>query len=175
MNEGAVSADRETRDRILNAVPQQHPFRFIDDILELDGESIVGVYRYREDEYFYRGHFPGRPITPGVILMETMAQTGVVAFGIYLTLLQREGKAEDVKDVLTLFTLADGVEFTGVVNPGERVIIRGRKIYFRRGSLRAKITMERENGEVVCSAVLTGTGVKSSEFEVKSEDEKSRR
>jgi 3-hydroxyacyl-[acyl-carrier-protein] dehydratase len=156
-----MSVDKKTRVQILNAVPQQYPFRFIDDILELDEEHIVGAYRFREDEYFYRGHFPGRPITPGVILMETMAQTGVVAFGIYLTLLQSKGMAEDVKGVLTLFTLADGVEFTGIVNPGERVIIRGRKIYFRRGNLRTKITMERENGEIVCSGVLAGMGVKS--------------
>jgi 3-hydroxyacyl-[acyl-carrier-protein] dehydratase len=159
-----MSADRKTRIQILNAVPQQHPFRFIDDILELDEEYIVGAYRFREDEYFYRGHFPGRPITPGVILMETMAQTGVVAFGIYLTLLQSKGMTEDVQEVLTLFTLADGVEFTGIVNPGERVIIRGRKIYFRRGNLRAKITMERENGEIVCSGVLAGMGVPEEKF-----------
>lgn len=158
-----MTADRETRTRVLNAVPQQRPFRFIDEILELDEESIVGAYRFREDESFYPGHFPGRPITPGVILMETMAQTGVVAFGIYLTLMQGGGTVKDVKGVLTLFTLADGVEFSGIVRPGERVIIRGRKVFFRRGSLRAKITMERENGEIVCSGVLTGTGVKSSE------------
>jgi len=159
-----VSADRKTRVQILNAVPQQKPFRFIDDILELDEEYIVGAYRFREDEYFYRGHFPGCPITPGVILMETMAQTGVVAFGIYLTLLQSRGTAGDVKGVLTLFTLADGVEFTGIVYPGERVIIRGCKVYFRRGSLRTKVTMERENGEIVCSGVLTGTGVPEGKF-----------
>lgn len=164
MKGGVMSADRKTRDEILNAVPQRHPFRFIDDILELDEESIVGAYRFREDEYFYRGHFPGRPITPGVILLETMAQTGVVAFGIYLTLLQSRGTAGDMRDVLTLFTLADGVEFTGIVNPGERVIIRGRKIYFRRGNLRTNVTMERENGEGVCSGVLAGMGLKSSEL-----------
>jgi 3-hydroxyacyl-[acyl-carrier-protein] dehydratase len=157
-----MPADRETREKVLNAVPQQAPFRFIDDILELDEEHIVGAYRFREDEYFYRGHFPDRPITPGVILMETMAQTGVVAFGIYLTLRPSGGMAGDLKGLLTLFTLADGVEFAGIVNPGERVIIRGRKVFFRRGSLRTKVTMERENGEIVCSAVLTGAGVKSS-------------
>jgi len=155
-------ADKETKDRVLNAVPQQHPFRFIDEILELDAESVVGAYRFREDEYFYRGHFPGRPITPGVILMETMAQTGVVAFGIYLTMLQGGGRERDIEGVITLFTFADGVEFSGIVRPGERVIIRGRKVFFRRGSLRTDVTMERENGEVVCSGVLTGTGVRSS-------------
>ena len=120
-----MGADRETMDRILKSVPQQYPFRFIDEILELDDEHIVGSYRFREDEYFYEGHFPGRPITPGVILIETMAQTGVVAFGLYLTMKQKQMPVETIKEMITLFTLAEGVEFTGVVKPGERVIIRG--------------------------------------------------
>ena len=85
-----MEADRFMRERILAMVPQQHPFRFIEEILELDEEHIVGVYRFRSDEYFYRGHFPGLPITPGVILIETMAQTGVVAFGLYLSCFRGE-------------------------------------------------------------------------------------
>ena len=52
-------------------------------------KKLVGAYRFREDEFFYRGHFPGRPITPGVILIETMAQIGVVAFGMYLLACQK--------------------------------------------------------------------------------------
>ena len=145
--------------RVLNAVPQQPPFRFIDDICELDEERIVGTYRFRENEYFYKGHFPDRPITPGVILIETMAQTGVVAFGLYLTMVQKKVSLEEIGDILTLFTLAENVEFMGIVKPGEKVILRGEKIYFRRGSLKTRVSMERENGEVVCSGVLTGTGV----------------
>jgi 3-hydroxyacyl-[acyl-carrier-protein] dehydratase len=64
-----MAADREMRERVLAAVPQQEPFRFIDEILELDTDGIVGAYRFKADEYFYRGHFPERPITPGVILV----------------------------------------------------------------------------------------------------------
>jgi len=147
------------RMQILDAVPQQHPFRFIDDILELDEERITGRYRFREDEYFYRGHFPGRPITPGVILIETMAQTGVVAFGLYLKMVQQEVSVEEIKRLTTLFTLAEAVEFTGIVRPGETVITRGEKVYFRKDSLKVRVIMQRENGDVVCSGVLAGTGV----------------
>jgi 3-hydroxyacyl-[acyl-carrier-protein] dehydratase len=156
-----MAADRETMVKILNSVPQQYPFRFIDDILELDDEHIVGEYRFREDEYFYRGHFPNRPITPGVILVETMAQTGVVAFGLYLNMMQKHIPLEATKELMTLFTLAEGVEFTGLVSPGERVIIRGQKVYFRMGSLKSKVSMERENGEIVSSGILAGRGVPS--------------
>jgi 3-hydroxyacyl-[acyl-carrier-protein] dehydratase len=155
-----MAANRETMMEILRSVPQQHPFRFIDDILELDDEHIVGTYRFHEDEYFYKGHFPGQPITPGVILIETMAQTGVVAFGLYLHLRQVQG-LNAAKKLTTLFTLAEGVEFTGVVRPGERVIVKGQKVYFRMGNMKTKVSMERENGETVSFGILAGRGVPS--------------
>ncbi|MDQ3230519.1 MAG: hypothetical protein M3Q07_01770, partial [Pseudobdellovibrionaceae bacterium] len=63
--------------RILALVPQQKPFRFVDRIIEVDEQRIVGQYQFREDEWFYRGHFPGNPVTPGVILVECMAQIGL--------------------------------------------------------------------------------------------------
>lgn len=152
-------ADQQTRELILSSVPQQPPFRFIDEILELNENSIVGAYRFRADEYFYPGHFPDRPITPGVLLIETMAQTGVVALGLYLTMLQGQKSLQETKKMITLFTLADAVEFSGIVQPGERVIVRGEKLYFRRGSLKTRVSMERENGESVCCGMLAGTGV----------------
>ncbi len=154
-----MEANQEERELILESVPQRHPFRFIDEIRELDENSIVGSYRFRNDEYFYKGHFPDRPITPGVLLIETMAQTGVVALGLYLTMLQGKMSPQETKQMVTLFTLADQVEFEGIVVPGERVVVRGEKIYFRRGSLKTKVTMERETGELVCCGILAGTGV----------------
>jgi len=154
-----MGVDRDTVAAILAAVPQQPPFRFIDDILDVDGERIVGTYRFREDEYFYRGHFPGRPVTPGVILLETLAQTGVVAFGLYLFMRQGGRGGQTLGDRVTLFTFADNVEFSGVVRPGERVVVKGEKIYFRRLALKTQAVMERENGEAVCSAVLAGMAV----------------
>ena len=154
-----MEADSAIKQEVLELVPQQVPFRFIDEIISLDEEHIVGAYRFREDEYFYRGHFPGRPITPGVILIETMAQIGVVAYGMYLLACQRHVRPSQMKEPLSLFSLADGVEFKGIVKPGERVIVKGRKIYMRRGALKVDISMERENGEVVCVGKLAGMGV----------------
>jgi 3-hydroxyacyl-[acyl-carrier-protein] dehydratase len=152
-------ADASIKQEVLELVPQQAPFRFIDEIISLDEDEIVGAYRFREDEFFYRGHFPGRPITPGVILVEAMAQIGVVAFGIYLLACQKKMRPSQMNIPLSLFSLADDVEFKGIVTPGERVIVKGRKIYLRKGALKVDINMERENGEIVCLGKLAGVGV----------------
>jgi len=154
-----MEADAAIKQEVFELVPQQAPFRFIDEIISLDEEQIVGAYRFREDEYFYRGHFPGRPITPGVILIETMAQIGVVAFGMYLLACQKNIRPSQLNGPLSLFSLADGIEFKGIVKPGERVIVKGKKIYMRKGALKVDINMERENGEVVCVGQLAGMGV----------------
>ncbi len=155
-----MAADRQTIERVLGAIPQKKPFRFIDDILSLDENQIVGTYRFREDEYFYAGHFPGRPVTPGVILLETMAQTGVVAYGIYLLMVSNEMTLEEIGQFVTLFTYMDTVEFTGMVRPGERVIVKGEKIYMRKMNMKVRVHMERENGESVCSGIVAGMAVK---------------
>jgi len=145
-----------TREQVLAAIPQQQPFRFIDEIVELDEERIVATYRFRPDADFYRGHFPGNPVTPGVILIESMAQTGIVALGIYL--LSVEGSTYDPKTAMTLFTEAE-VEFGALVRPGERVTIEATKVFWRRRKLRARAEMTRDDGTVVCSGTLSGMGV----------------
>jgi 3-hydroxyacyl-[acyl-carrier-protein] dehydratase len=152
-------ADDGVKQEILGLVPHQAPFRFIDEIINVDEEQIEGAYRFREDEFFYSGHFPGRPITPGVILIETMAQIGVVAFGIYLLACQKKMRPSQMNIPLSLFSLADDVEFKGIVAPNERVIVKGKKNYFRKGVLKVDVTMERENGEIVCLGKLAGVGV----------------
>ncbi len=145
-----------TPEQVLEAVPQQPPFRFIDEIVELDEDHIIATYRFRPDADFYRGHFPGNPVTPGVILIESMAQTGIVALGIYL--LSAEGDTYDPEKTMTLFTDAN-VEFGGLVRPGERVTIEARKVFWRRRKLRAEAEMKLDDGTVVCSGTISGMGV----------------
>jgi 3-hydroxyacyl-[acyl-carrier-protein] dehydratase len=144
-----------TPEQVLDLIPQQDPFRFIDEITELDDDHIVGVYRFRPDADFYRGHFPGNPVTPGVILIESLAQVGIVALGIYL--LARES-ADDPAKMMTLFTDTD-VEFSGIVNPGDRVTITAEKVFFRRRKLRSKAEMKLDDGTIVCSGTVSGMGI----------------
>lgn len=149
-------ADSLTKEEVLALVPQQEPFRFIDEIVELDAEHIVARHTFSRDADFYRGHFPGNPITPGVILIETAAQAGVVAFGIYLYAL--ETSREDVGKLLTIFTDCN-IDFSGAVRPGDRVQTTGRLKYFRHKKLRATFEMTLDDGTLVCSGELSGMGV----------------
>ncbi len=139
---------------LLARVPQQEPFRFVDEILSVDAEGIRAAYTWRADADFYRGHFPGNPVTPGVLLVESMAQAAVVAHGIYLVSLD----GGDPEKLLTFFTDAQ-VDFSGTVLPGARVEITGKKVFWRRNKLRSEVEMRLEDGTVVCSGVLSGMGV----------------
>ncbi len=150
-----MSGRRLTPDEVLAALPQQEPFRFVDEILEIDEEHIIGSYRFRPDADFYRGHFPGNPVTPGVILIESMAQVGIVALGLYLLALESEA---DVDTITTLFT-DTSVDFNGIVKPGDRVTISARKTFFRRRKLRSEAEMALDDGTVVCSGSVSGMGV----------------
>ena len=143
-------------EEVLERVPQRPPFRFIDEILELDTDHIVASYRFRDDADFYRGHFPGNPITPGVILLETMAQAGVVALGLYLA--SAELAPEEMEKLTTVFTDAS-VDFSDSVLPGERVITTGTPVFFRRRKLQSQVEMKREDGTTVCSGVISGMGI----------------
>lgn len=142
--------------KILDYLPQQKPFRFLDEIVEIDEERIVGVYTFKTDEYFYQGHFPGNPVTPGVILTEAMAQVGVVALGLHLLYL-KEGE-EALSEWTTFFTDCQ-MDYYKPVFPGQKVIIKGEKKFFRRMKLQSNVKMYLENGDLVAEGVVSGMGV----------------
>jgi 3-hydroxyacyl-[acyl-carrier-protein] dehydratase len=146
-----------TPEQVLQALPQQPPFRFLDAIVALDTERIVGRYTFRHDEFFYRGHFPGDPVTPGVILTEAMAQTGVVALGLYLT--AQILPAEELPAWTTLFTECQ-MEFHLPVLPGETVTMRGEKLFFRRMKLKSRVELYLADDRLAAEGTLAGVGVK---------------
>ena len=100
------------------------------------------------------GTFPAIP-SPGVILIESLAQVGIVALGIYLLAQKSE---DDTAKIMTLFTDTD-VEFSGIVNPGDRVTITAEKVFFRRLKLRSKAEMKLDDGTIVCSGIVSGMGI----------------
>lgn len=134
---------------LLAHLPQQPPFRFVDDVTEMDEQHIRGHYRFRADEYFYAGHFPGQPLTPGVILIECMAQIGLVAFGLHLLGEQRE-------TAKGMAFSSSEVEFLAPVYPEQRVEVVAEKVYFRLGKLKVKAQLQLPDGVVAARGTLAG-------------------
>ncbi|MDX2245464.1 MAG: hydroxymyristoyl-ACP dehydratase [Bacteroidia bacterium] len=143
-------------ENILKWIPQQPPFRFVDGITEISEDNVIGFYTYREDEFFYRGHFPAKPLTPGVILTETMAQIGLVALGIYLFGKDIEERNENLRTTPTFVFTSSEVDFLRIVLPGETVTVKSEKIYFRLGKLKVKTQMFNVEGIEVCRGILSG-------------------
>jgi 3-hydroxyacyl-[acyl-carrier-protein] dehydratase len=147
------SCNEQERQAILDRLPQVDPFRFIDKIIELSENHIVARYRFKKDEYFYKGHFPGDPVTPGVILVEAMAQAGLVALGIYLL-----AKERPEVTMRTMFTDC-AVDFAQAVYPGNLVTISAEKIFWRRNKLKSKVELRLEDGAVAAHGLVSGLGV----------------
>lgn len=155
MADEIVQATPEEIQTILGLVPQQKPFRFLDTLLEMSTKHAVGQYTFTKDEFFYAGHFPGNPVTPGVILVESMAQTGVVALGLFINM---KKASADAGKLITLFTDAN-VEFNAMVLPGDTVTIHSELEFFRRNKIKSKIEMRKADGKIAAAGVLSGMGV----------------
>ena len=138
-----------TSEEIVSRLPYRKPFLFVDEILSVDEEGIVGSFHFDESHDFYKGHFIDNPITPGVILTETMAQIGVVCLGIYLMKYEL-----NLNSVIALTSVE--IEFLKPVFPNEKVIVTSVKRYFRFGKLRCDISMTNSDSIVVCRGTIAG-------------------
>ncbi|MBC8882512.1 hydroxymyristoyl-ACP dehydratase [Flavobacterium piscinae] len=132
---------------ILSKLPYQKPFLFVDELFYVDENGVKGTFTFNEKLEFYKGHFKDNPITPGVILIETMAQIGLVSLGIYLTL------NEDVSQIA--FSSSE-VDFLKPVYPNEKVTVISEKVYFRFGKLKCNVKMLNSKNEEVCNGTLSG-------------------
>jgi 3-hydroxyacyl-[acyl-carrier-protein] dehydratase len=133
------------RAEIEEILPHREPFLFLDEVIEIvPGERAVARKRVREDEWYLRGHFPGRPIMPGVLIVEAMAQTGAVAV---LADEANRGK-------LALFAGIDDVRFKRIVEPGDELELTCELERVRgpvgRGKARATV-----DGELAARGTLT--------------------
>jgi len=110
---------------IQRLLPHRPPFLFIDKILDIGDDFIVGMKNVTMNESFFKGHFPGNPVMPGVIQIEAMAQTGGV-------LLMRS--IPDPENYVTLFLKIENVKFRKIVEPGDTIIFHNKLIKpIRRG------------------------------------------
>lgn len=133
------------REEIEAILPHREPFLFIDEVLELQpGERAVARKRVRPDEWYLTGHFPGRPVMPGVLIVEAMAQTGAVA-----VLSEEENRGR-----IALFAGIDDVRFKRIVQPGDELELECRLEAVRgpvgRGKATAKV-----DGQLAARGTLT--------------------
>lgn len=132
------------REEIKQILPHRDPFLLIDEVLECEvGKRAKAVWHITEDLYFFKGHFPGRPILPGVLMAEALAQTGAVA------ILQDER----FRGRLAVFGGIDQMKFRGMVTPGMDLILETEmtRLSSVGGKGRAKATV---NGKVVCEGEI---------------------
>jgi 3-hydroxyacyl-[acyl-carrier-protein] dehydratase len=108
---------------IQKILPHRYPFLFVDAIVEMERlKRVVGVKNVTINESFFQGHFPGQPIMPGVLIIESMAQTGG------LLLLQ---EVPDRENKLLYFVAVDGARFRRPVVPGDQLRVEMKVISWR--------------------------------------------
>ena len=133
------------KEEIKNIIPQRDPFLMIDEVEEyVPGESAIAYKNVNEQEWYFKGHFPGNPIMPGVLIAESLAQTGAVAI---LSMEENKGKN-------ALFGGIDKMKFKRKVVPGDRLKLEV-KIIKRKGPIGVGEAIATINENIVAKGELT--------------------
>jgi len=135
-------------------LPHRPPFLFIDKILEMGKDYIVGMKNVTMNETFFEGHFPGNPVMPGVIQVEAMAQTG----GVLLL-----NTVKDPENYITLFLKIEEVKFRKVVQPGDTIVFHNRLVKPIRRGIGYMEGKGYVNGKVVIEGKMMASLVKKDE------------
>ena len=131
---------------IIKILPHRYPFLLVDRITELEPEKrIVGLKNVTMNEEFFQGHFPGAPVMPGVLILESMAQVGGIL--IYRDMPDRDEK-------LIYFSGIESAKFRRPVTPGDQLIIEVETVNRRHnfGKMAGRATVE---GKLAAEAVMT--------------------
>lgn len=145
MSENSQLAKIDTME-LLQLLPHRYPFLLIDKVIEVDGnESGIGIKNVTFNEEFFIGHFPGKPIMPGVLIIEALAQTAGA--------ISAKADAGGERKLVYLMSV-DGVKFRKMVVPGDVLHLHVKKIKQRREIYKFQSTAWVE-GEKVAEAVIT--------------------
>jgi 3-hydroxyacyl-[acyl-carrier-protein] dehydratase len=133
---------------VLRQLPHRYPFLLIDRVLELDkGKSIKALKNVTINEPFFPGHFPHRPVMPGVLILEALAQAeGILAF-------QTAGVTPD-ENTRFFFVGIDGARFRKPVEPGDQLILRAVFVRAMRGIWKFSTRAEVDGREVCCAEMM---------------------
>lgn len=147
-----VKTAKMNQEDIINKLPYSKPFLFVDNLIEISENGVLGNYTFKKNEFFYEGHFKENPITPGVILTETMAQIGLVCLGIFL--LKDEISTQEIKPHVAL--TSNNIDFYLPILPNEAVTVTSEKVYFRFNKLKCNVKMTNSKNELVCRGTISG-------------------
>ncbi len=144
---GVVSSGVEIdRDRVMEMIPHRHPFLMVDKVIDaVANERATGIKDVSIDEYYFKGHFPARPVMPGVLIVEAMAQTAAV---LVVHTLGREAEGK-----LVYFMSIDEARFRRPVVPGDRLVVHVTKQRNRRNVWKFEGRAE-VRGQLVAEAVF---------------------
>lgn len=133
------------QEQIKKIIPQREPFLMIDEVENyVPGESCTAYKKVRKEEYYFKGHFPGNPIMPGVLIVESLAQTGAVAI---LSMEENKGKN-------ALFGGIDKLRFKKQVVPGDTLKLQV-KIIKRKGPIGIGEAIATVDAKVAAKGELT--------------------
>lgn len=137
--------------QIYKMLPHGYPFRLIDKIFHLDGNSVAGIKNVTINEPFFQGHFPGNPVMPGVLQIEAMAQTGGV-----LVL----STVPDPENYWTYFLSVENCRFKKMVFPGDQIIFKCELMAPIRRGIAKMYGQAFVAGQLVCEAVMSASIVR---------------
>jgi 3-hydroxyacyl-[acyl-carrier-protein] dehydratase len=133
-------------------LPHRRPFLFLDDIEELTVERARARTLYRPDEPYFAGHFPGEPVVPGVIQLETMGQL-VVALGLH------NARVEGVRVEGVFLSIVTDCMFYRVLRPADEVVVTAERLWMRMKTIHAKGELHHTvTGDLVAEATIRGSG-----------------
>lgn len=133
---------------ILDRLPYDKPFLFVDDIVEFKEGVIKGHYTFPKDAYFYKGHFKHKPVTPGVLLTECAAQIGLVCYAIF--------KFKNEKTKMDFGMTSAEMDFLKPHFPGERITVEAKEIYHRFGKLKMQVVVLDDHRKVLARGKIAG-------------------
>jgi len=136
-------------DWIIKKLPYAFPFLFVDDIQEINETNVKGSYTWDDNLPFYDGHFLNNPITPGVLLTECMAQIGLASLGIYLL-------QDKLTSSMQIGMTSSNSDYYIPVLPGEKVIVKSEKVFFRFNKLKCNCKMYNNEGKLVAKSEIAG-------------------
>lgn len=131
--------------KIMEVLPHRYPILLVDRILEMTEDSVIGIKCVTFNEQFFQGHYPGHPVMPGVLIIESLAQTGAMLLLVHV---------KDLDKKVPYFVKIDKVKFRKPVTPGD-VLRNECKIIERNGNIFVMKAKAYVSDKVVCEGEFT--------------------